>query len=66
MTCPLPRSRNSRDGGGPGLAGARLHDDLCTDELRGQRGGLAEEDGPPSPRCPGGEAASRGWDRRFL
>ena len=36
-----------RYGGGPGLAASRLHDDRCADELRGQRGGIAEVDGSP-------------------
>ena len=35
--------------GGPGLAVARLHDDVCTDEFRGQHGGIAEVDGAPVP-----------------
>ena len=41
--------KDSRYGGGPGLALSRLHDDRYTDELRGQRGGIAEVDGAPVP-----------------
>ena len=39
--------QDHRYGGGPGLPVSRLHRDVCTDELRGQRGGIAEVEGAP-------------------
>ena len=52
--------QDRRYGGGPELAVSRLHDDGCTDELRGQHSGIAEIDGAPVPVCLGGGAASLG------
>ena len=34
-------------GGGPGLAVSWLHGDVCANEIRRQRGGIAEVDGAP-------------------
>ena len=41
--------QDRRYGGGPGLPVSRLHRDFCTNELRGQRGSIAEVDGAPVP-----------------